>query len=719
MINNIEYTEIKKYIDDIILDKIIYLSKIEYENFYGGVQEIPSNNNNISNEEKSNIIKISKKIAIAFSNFIGYNNIDAGIIESIDKYSYIINQNLFYINITSFFTPILVLVCISIIGLINLNTQYQNIEKMYHAFIIIGLCFGSLIYLGNTNNIDNILKIPSLFQSIFTLTFNNISGIHDMFSHFKGGEIQDIYSSNFKGGSVSNNNLLSYINNIIFNFLQNSGILSVINNIKEFINRSLNDKNYNEEFNIDPTLKDKMLDIIKKNIKGENNSYYFDELSGKIVYFGGTNFKKITTVLSVNPNSNIKKVIMITEKDKSIHYLINDNTKIDTNAITLIEGKPIHTGLVFAYISQEINYKKELEKNKYVYYYDDNGNIKIHLKNVDGSAGKEISTFTRAIISQKNNKELEALEYIRESCKEIFDVDNGLSNNVCAKHFYSILGKAGLSMIKNLKSEIDKNLKIEELLLSANTGIQYELLKNLDWKINKKSNILELVDVDQWLEINKNLNSNYKEYLNGHKNIKNLLNNIVKKINSEPLVIYNKLNNKSDNKSNVIKKRLNKKQIQNLKGIYNVQNFVLNYPFKLNKDNEYQIGGDSIQIGIYEEKYNIIKRQLASFNQKLSKITEEQIKKKIRDINELKEKLSIIYDKIINYIKIIKENKIFILNKKILNIEDIDKIIDDYNYNSNKYNKKLITLSNAFQKIKMVISDIDSKNKNKNYIISI
>lgn len=709
MINNIEYTKIKKYIDDIISDKIINSSKIEYGYFNGGVQEIPSNN--IPYEIKLNIIKISKKIAIALSNFIGYNYKDEEIIKSIDdndKYIYnSINYNTFNTNnYQNFLIPILVTVCLGILTAININTKYQKSEKYYFAIIIIGLCFGGLYNLTDTKNLDFLLKIPNAFKLFFNLIFYNISGI------------QDIYSSNFKGGSVSNNNnLLSYINNIVFIFLQDSGILSVINNIKEFINSSLNNQNYNEELIIDPTLKDKMINIINKNIKGEYNSYYFDELSGKIIYFGETNFKKITTILSVNSNSNIKKVTMITEKDKSIHYLINDNTKIDTDTITLIEGKPIHTGLVFAYISQKINYKKELVENKFVYYYDDNGNIKIHLKNVDGSAGKEISTFTRAVTSQKDNKELEALEYIQESCKEIFDVDNGLSNNVCAKHFYSILGKAGLSMIKNLKSEIDKKSKIEDLLLSANTGIQYELLKNLNWKINKKSNILKLVDVDQWLEINKNLNSNYKEYLDEHKNIKNLLNNIVNKINSEPLVIYNKLNNNSDNNTNVLKKkRLNKKQIQNLKGIYNVKNFVLNYPFQLNKDNEYQIGGSNdSQIGIYEEKYNIIKRQLASFNQKLSEITEEQIKKKIRDINDLREKLSTIYDKITNYIKIIKENKDFILNNKILNIEDIDNFIDDYNYNSNKYNKKLITLSNAFQKIKIVINN----NKNKNFITSI
>ena len=87
-------------------------------------------------------------------------------------------------------------------------------------------------------------------------------------------------------------------------------------------------------------------------------------------------------------------------------------------------------------------------------------------------------------------------------------------------------------MIQNLEKEIEKKPDIYNLLLLANPGIQYEILKNLDWKSKKNSeNNLELINVEEWLTIKNDLE--YKKYLNDKPKIKELLSQMILRVNLE------------------------------------------------------------------------------------------------------------------------------------------------------------------------------------------
>ena len=75
------------------------------------------------------------------------------------------------------------------------------------------------------------------------------------------------------------------------------------------------------------------------------------------------------------------------------------------------------------------------------------------------------------------------LESYQEKCKTIF---GSYTENICAKHIYSVLGKSGISMLNNLGLEINSS-KLEQHLLNADIEILYEILKNL--KLHLKNNI--------------------------------------------------------------------------------------------------------------------------------------------------------------------------------------------------------------------------------------
>jgi hypothetical protein len=101
---------------------------------------------------------------------------------------------------------------------------------------------------------------------------------------------------------------------------------------------------------------------------------------------------------------------------------------------------------------------------------------------------------------------------------------------------------------------------------------------------------------------------------------------------------------------------------------------------------------------------------LSNINQKLSNITDNKIKSKIQEVKTLQKELELIYNKIIYYIQILKKEKDLILTNKILDINEIDNLINQYNININLQNKKLMILSSAFGKIQI---SIENNNNNK------
>jgi len=221
----------------------------------------------------------------------------------------------------------------------------------------------------------------------------------------------------------------------------------------------------------------KVPDLIKEKFV---NKFYFNSKTG-LIEFNDTNTdinSIITSIADIN-SLNINHIYMITTKEKITFNLNNETLENDINNLSIIDNKPIHLALVMAYI---------FSKNDYI-----------------------------------------KLESYQEKCKTIF---GSYTENICAKHIYSVLGKSSISILNNLGQELNLS-KLEQNLLNADIEILYEILKNLNWKFKITSKKQHLVDVDEW---NRIVNSDYIElynaYFRQHNNIRILLNNIVNKINN-------------------------------------------------------------------------------------------------------------------------------------------------------------------------------------------
>jgi len=140
-------------------------------------------------------------------------------------------------------------------------------------------------------------------------------------------------------------------------------------------------------------------------------------------FLTGFLFKNISKVFNFSSINDF-----ITNKEKIIFEVNNETLENDINNLSIIDNKPIHLALVMAYI------------------FSKNDDIK--------------------------------LESYQEKCKTIFGY---YTENICAKHIYSVLGKSGISMLNNLGLEIN-SFKLEQNLLNADIEILYEILKNLNWK---------------------------------------------------------------------------------------------------------------------------------------------------------------------------------------------------------------------------------------------
>jgi hypothetical protein len=129
--------------------------------------------------------------------------------------------------------------------------------------------------------------------------------------------------------------------------------------------------------------------------------------------------------------------------------------------------------------------------------------------------------------------------------KNLFNLDTGLENNTCAKHFYSILGRSGISMLKNINQIAKTKTDIINVLTNANPAIKYEILKNLNWKIkiddlSKPGSKKYLISVEEWLK--KVANQEFNNYLNSVDGllIKNILNAMIDDINTNSSLLDEK-----------------------------------------------------------------------------------------------------------------------------------------------------------------------------------
>ena len=683
MYNDINYDEIIEFIDeDIIKNKIIYNSKIVPKSIYGGAQ---------ADEQ----FKKSNKVDILLKELLKEYGLEDTKIDQKD--SQLLLSTIF-MQIGS--------------ALIILWKSDKSIEiKLKNTVSLISLVFN----LNGNTNFDKYLvdfkKLGGIIQSFIEILNKTTQAANFLFKGMGGGSLES--------ESISNKleNLMSYVKTTIRKMNENLNVQKNINDIKNWLNTT-DDSVPMPKIDMN-AINNIVDDIIKKDVKElePTYNYYFDKSSGKIIYNGENNFEEIITLISINDNYHIKSIEMITNKDKSTHYLVNkSDTKIDF--ITYIQGNPVQTGLVFAYMANT-NKKVINDAKKYIYKIDDDGSIKIYLRNDNKEICKELPTITRAISQQINNDEKQGLEYIKNTCKEIFGYDEGLSKDSCAKHFYSILGRSAINMIQNLEKEIEERPDVYNLLLSANPGIQYEILKNLDWKSKKNSeDKLELINVEEWLNIKNN--TEYKQYLKDKNKIKELLNKIVNRVNLErdllePSGQKEIIDKNIKRKIRIKNMNLSNEEKNRLKHISLMENFILsnkNYNFyggSINANLQYE--NNNLAFNFFndlDEKYKLLKKGFENINKKLSNTTDNHINTKIEQIKSLQKELELIYNKLLNYLKLIRTDKNAFTSNTYIDMNEIDNLIEQYDAHNNNKNKKIATITTVFGKLQVILEDYNN-----------
>jgi hypothetical protein len=683
MYNDINYDEIIKFIDeDIIKNKIIYNSRIVPKSIYGGTQPLPPN-------EKFNKYTKRDMVLEKILSDLGLEN------TKIDQKDTNLLLSTIFMQIGS--------------ALIILWKSDKSIEEKFKNTVsLISVVFNLN---GNTDfekYLVDFKKLSVRIQSFIGILNKTKQAANSL---FRGGSLES--------ESISNKleNLMSYVKTTIRKINENLNIQKNMNDIKNWLNTT-DDSVPMPKIDMN-AINNIVDDIIKKDVKElePTYNYYFDKSSGKIIYNGENNFEEIITLISINDNYHIKSIEMITNKDKSTHYLVNkSDTKIDF--ITYIQGNPVQTGLVFAYMANT-NKKVINDAKKYIYKIDDDGSIKIYLRNDNKEICKELPTITRAISQQINNDEKQGLEYIKNTCKEIFGYDEGLSKDSCAKHFYSILGRSAINMIQNLEKEIEERPDVYNLLLSANPGIQYEILKNLDWKSKKNSeDKLELINVEEWLNIKNN--TEYKQYLKDKNKIKELLNKIVNRVNLErdllePSGQKEIIDKNIKRKIRIKNMNLSNEEKNRLKHISLMENFILsnkNYNFyggSINANLQYE--NNNLAFNFFndlDEKYKLLKKGFENINKKLSNTTDNHINTKIEQIKSLQKELELIYNKLLNYLKLIRTDKNAFTSNTYIDMNEIDNLIEQYDAHNNNKNKKIATITTVFGKLQVILEDYNN-----------
>ena len=417
-----------------------------------------------------------------------------------------------------------------------------------------------------------------------------------------------------------------------------------------------------------------------------------------------------------------------------VSFKVNNNINLDS--VSYIENKPVQTALVMAFLVNDKHYSRlrtnnsvaTRESENYVFNFEDDGSLKLSIKQSNGTL-QEVESVSMAIRQQLSDNDNESKKTIETVCKKMFGVDNGLTDPTCAKHFYSILGRSVLLMIKNMGESIVKTSDLVEKLKNSDVNIKYEILKNLNWKIKISNGKKEMVDVDQWLErlsednrdsVKQQVNT-YKDYLNSkYPQVKEILNYMVNDINNNSRLLDEKYKEAVQQKSETItkKKRLTLAQIANIRAQNITENNALNMPFVMNgvpgaylyptNHNPYvKTGGNHNHNYDYNYELNILKKSLSGFNQKLSSRTEKKIEEKIMNIEILENELQQIHEKMNAYTQILRSEKNTVMHGKQVSLKDIENLINQYQVSSKQQTKEIVTLTTAFGKIKMLLEKQD------------
>lgn len=461
-------------------------------------------------------------------------------------------------------------------------------------------------------------------------------------------------------------------------------------------------------------------------------SYFFNPSTGSIDVTGSANK---TVVLSSSKHFGTGKIEMkIAGSD--VTYTIN-GAKLEHPSY--IEGKPVHTALVMAYIIKDRSSHMPVTAvgkadSNYLYSIEDDGSIRL-FDNKGGVKGEEIASINMAIRQQLEGNEKESTETRNKVCKKLFGVN--VDKNVCASHFYNILGKSALGMLNNMSGPVQSD-DVVQALVTAEAHIQYEILKNLDWKMKVSNGNKEMVTVDQWLERlgqdsrpeMKKLVAEYIKYFSTNDRVKSVLDRMVANLNNNTRLLDEKYKEAVSTPQPAIRRkraRLSAAQVANLRSQVLTDNVTLNSPFPVpgrpgvflsNYTSPFQMGGAA---NTYENNFANIKQALAAFNQKLSSDTEAKINSKIKEINELDARLSDIHRKINEYTTVLRTEKYPTNISRTVTLSDVENLINQYKSGTQEQTKQVVTLSTAFGKIKMLLEKADAnvKPSGKNYMFDL
>ena len=297
------------------------------------------------------------------------------------------------------------------------------------------------------------------------------------------------------------------------------------------------------------------------------DEFLFNESTGMIECNYNKKMNEIITNLTPN-TCYLGSILMKVKHNKNtnkniITYEINS---VLVNSISYIESKPVSTALIMSYLCTEKQRFIQKQPENYVYELTSDNNLKLYNKDTK----QEIMSVSIAINQYINKEDDLAKKTMEKVCKEIFLINNnGLENETCSKHFYSILGKSAILMLKNINNIVTTKKEIKDILINANPLIKYEILKNLNWKLKvNEYGKKNLISVEEWL---KNINNKeFNIYLNSSDGIiKEILNGMIEDINTNSSFLDEKYKDTKENiinpNYNKIKKRLTLEQIKKLK----------------------------------------------------------------------------------------------------------------------------------------------------------
>lgn len=405
-------------------------------------------------------------------------------------------------------------------------TTYIFIEKINET-IFISIITASLCYImyiiitTENNNIDEILDSVTKYWNDFISLFTSI----------RSNDIQ-----------VGGSNIYIGIKNLLLRPIT-SYFKNAFNQFRLWFNNP--DKNLN-------SFKYMLVNIITGNYP--NNVFKFNPSTGEIecsynkehrlnLKFNNGLYGEITILTKYDEKSRINKIL----------YTVNS---LPLNTISYIESKKVSTALVLIYLSVEKEkfYIKQAEN--YVYEFTSDNNLKLYEKNTN----KEIMSVSLAIYQFMSGNDDSGIKTMENVCKDLFKIENGLNNSVCSKHFYSILGKSALSMLKNINMIAIEKTEIKNILINSNPAIKYEILKNLNWKMKINENGRKyLITIDEWL--NTINNEEYNKYLNSPDNylIKEIITKMIDDINNNSSLLEEKYNQAISN--TIVNPNYNKKII--------------------------------------------------------------------------------------------------------------------------------------------------------------